>query len=90
MTIGTDRLFGGCLSALLDDVTGHAAAELSVSYFRPCLPSDGELLLEGFVINQSRRSLHIEATVRRADGKLLARRTPSMPSRRVCRRLPVG
>jgi hypothetical protein len=31
------------------------------------------LLLEDFVVNQSRRSLHIEATIRRADGKLIAK-----------------
>jgi len=78
-------LFGGYLAALLDDVSGHAAltvltddqvcatAELSVSYFRPCLPTAGELLLEGCVVNQSRRSLHIEVTLTRADGKLIAK-----------------
>jgi uncharacterized protein (TIGR00369 family) len=78
-------LFGGYISALLDDVTGHAAmtvlpdakscstAELSVSYFRPCFPEDGPLLLEAEVINQSRRSFHIEATAKRPDGKLIAK-----------------
>ena len=78
-------VFGGYLSALLDDVTGHAAmtvipdgkvcatAELSISYFRPCRPSDGDLVLEGLVVNQSRRSLHIEATLRRCDGKLICK-----------------
>jgi uncharacterized protein (TIGR00369 family) len=78
-------LFGGYLSALLDDVSGHAAmtvipddkvcatSELAVSYFRPCLPDAGPLLLEGTVINQSRRSYHIEVTVKRLDGKQIAK-----------------
>ena len=78
-------VFGGYLSALLDDVAGHAAmtvlpdgkvcatAELSVSYFRPCRPDEGELLIEGFIINQTRRSYHIEVTIRRDDGKLIAK-----------------
>ena len=77
--------FGGYLSALLDDVTGHAAmtvipddkvcatSELSVSYFRPYSPSDGGLILEAFVVNQSRRSYHIEATIKRGDGKLISK-----------------
>jgi uncharacterized protein (TIGR00369 family) len=77
-------VFGGYLSALLDDVGGHAAmtvipddktfstAELSVSYFRPC-PSDSPLDIEGHLVNQSRRSYHIEVTMRREDGKLVAK-----------------
>jgi uncharacterized protein (TIGR00369 family) len=78
-------LFGGYLSALLDDVSGHAVmtvipddkvcatSELAVSYFRPCSPDEGDLLLEGTIINQSRRSYHIEVTIKRADGKLVAK-----------------
>lgn len=78
-------IFGGYVSALLDDVTGHAAmtllpddkmcatAELAVSYFRPCLPDEDEFLIEAFVINQTRRSYHIEGTLRRPDGKLVAK-----------------
>ena len=78
-------VFGGYLSALLDDVTAHAAmtllpddkvcstAELSVSYFRPCFPEDGAVTLEAEVVNQSRRMYHIEATARRHDGKLIAK-----------------
>jgi uncharacterized protein (TIGR00369 family) len=78
-------VFGGYLSALLDDVSAHAAltlipddkvcatAELSVSYFRPCSPDDGRLVLEGTVVNQSRRSYHIDVTLKRPDGKLIAR-----------------
>jgi len=78
-------VFGGYLSALLDDVTGHAAmtvlpddkvcstAELSVSYFRPCFPSEGAVTLEAEIINQGRRSYHIEATAKRPDGKLIAK-----------------
>ena len=77
-------VFGGNLSPLVDDFTGHATmtvmpdaqvgvtSELSVSYFRPCRPEDGDLLLEGLVINQSRRLYHVEAIIKRADGKLVA------------------
>lgn len=78
-------LFGGYLSALLDDVSSHAAmtviaddkvcatAELAVSYLRPCSADEGDLLIEGSVINQSRRSYHIEVTIKRPDGKLIAK-----------------
>jgi acyl-coenzyme A thioesterase PaaI-like protein len=53
-------VFGGYIAALVDDVSGHTAktllpddkaystSELSVSFFRPALSTDGELLLEGF------------------------------------------
>jgi uncharacterized protein (TIGR00369 family) len=76
-------VFGGYLAALLDDVSSHAAqtvipddkvcatAELAISYLRPCLP--GDVVLEATVLNQSRRSYHIEVTLRRPDGKLLAK-----------------
>jgi uncharacterized protein (TIGR00369 family) len=78
-------VFGGYIAALVDDVSGHAAktvlpddktystSELSVSFFRPALATDGELLLEGFLINESRRSYHIEVTIKRKDGKLIAK-----------------
>jgi uncharacterized protein (TIGR00369 family) len=78
-------VFGGYIAALVDDVSGHVAktslpddktystSELSVSFFRPALVTDGELLLEGFLINESRRSYHIEVTIKRKDGKLIAK-----------------
>ena len=78
-------VFGGYIAALVDDVSGHVAktllpddktystSELSVSFFRPALAADGELLLEGFLINESRRSYHIEVTIKRKDGKLIAK-----------------
>lgn len=78
-------LFGGYLAALFDDVSGHTAmtaitddkvcatAELSVSYFRPCPADDTELIIEGALVNRSRRSYHVEVTIKRADGKLVAK-----------------
>jgi uncharacterized protein (TIGR00369 family) len=78
-------IFGGYLAALLDDISGYVAdtvipddkvsatSELSVSFFRPCLPDDAELVFEGFLVNQSRRSYHVEVTLKRPDGKLLAK-----------------
>jgi uncharacterized protein (TIGR00369 family) len=78
-------IFGGYIAALVDDVCGHVAktvlpdekaystSELSVSFFRPALATDGELLLEGFLINESPRSYHIEVTIKRKDGKLIAK-----------------
>ena len=77
-------VFGGYVAALLDYVSGYTAmtmilddkvcstAELSISYFRPCAPGE-ELVLEGFLINQSRRSYHIEATIKRQDQKLISK-----------------
>lgn len=78
-------VFGGYLSALADDISSHtvltvlpddkvhATSELSISYFRPCHPDDGVLVLEGVLVNQSRRSYHVDVSIRRTDGKLLAR-----------------
>jgi len=78
-------IFGGYIAALLDDISGYVAdtiipddkvcatSGLSVNYFRPCLPDDAEFVFEGVLVNQSRRSYHIETTLRRADGKLLAK-----------------
>jgi len=78
-------VFGGYIAALVDDVSGHTAktvlpddktystSELSVSFFRPALAMNGELLLEGFLINESRRSYHVEVTIKRKDGKLIAK-----------------
>lgn len=78
-------VFGGYLSAIVDDVSHHTAmtvlpddkvcatSELSISYFRPCNPADGPVVLEGLLVNQSRRSYHIEVSVKRTDGKLIAR-----------------
>lgn len=62
-------VFGGYLAALVDDVSGHTAmtvipndkicstAELSISFFRPSALADGELLLEGWLIDQKPRVL---------------------------------
>jgi len=78
-------IFGGYLAALLDDISGYVAdtvipddkvcvtSGLSVNFFRPCLPDDAELEFEGVHVNQSQRSYHIETTLKRADGKLLAK-----------------
>jgi uncharacterized protein (TIGR00369 family) len=78
-------IFGGYIAALLDDVSGYvtdtviaddkvcATAELSVSFFRPCMSDAGEFTFEGFLINESRRSYHVEVTLARSDGKLIAK-----------------
>jgi uncharacterized protein (TIGR00369 family) len=78
-------IFGGYVAALLDDIAGYVAdtvvpddkvcatAQLTVDYFRPCLASDQAFVFEGSLVNQSRRSYHIEVVLKRPDGKLLAK-----------------
>jgi uncharacterized protein (TIGR00369 family) len=83
---GNGVVHGGYIASLIDDASSHAAmtvipdesgcvtAELSISYFRPCFPDDARVIIEGIVINRSRRSYHVEVTIRRAsDDKLIAR-----------------
>lgn len=60
------------MTILPDDKT-CSTAELSVSYFRPHFAAEGPVLLEAEIVNQSRRSYHIEATIKRQDGKLIAK-----------------
>lgn len=77
---------GGYLASLLDDASSHVAmtvigddktcvtAELAVSYFRPCFPTDARVVIEGFLVNTSRRSYHVDVTIKReSDGKLIAK-----------------
>ncbi len=79
-------LFGGYLSAVLDDL-GVSASEtligddqasvtqdLRVTYFRPAKAGE-RLRLEAEVVNASARAHHVEAKVARSDGKLIAAAT---------------
>ena len=78
-------VFGGYLAALFDHVSANTAmtmlpedhtlatAQLSIHYFRPCLATDSPLDIQGLVVNHSRRSYHIEVTMGRADGTLVAK-----------------
>lgn len=79
-------LFGGYLSAVLDDLAVSASdtlvsdgetgvtQDLRVTYFRPA--KVGELLrLEAEVVNASARTHHVESKVTRPDGKLVAAAT---------------
>lgn len=78
-------VFGGYLAALFDHVAANtvmttlpddrafATSQLSINYFRPCRAADSPIELEGFLVNQSRRSYHIEVTMGRAGGMLIAK-----------------
>ena len=75
-------VFGGLLAAAADQVTSFAAftilgddeasrtASLQVDYFRPVL--DGHIDIEARVVNRSRRLIHTETELVRADGKIVA------------------
>lgn len=81
------HLFGGYLSALMDDALGHAGctvvedgqvavtSDLRVSYFRPLRPEDGPVRVEASIVNQSRRQLFAEAQIISNQLKLIAKAT---------------
>jgi uncharacterized protein (TIGR00369 family) len=83
---GRGVLFGGYLSAVLDDIGVSASdtlvgdhetgvtQDLRVTYFRPAKVGE-PLRLEAEVINASARTHHVEAKATRADGKLVAAAT---------------
>lgn len=78
-------VFGGYLAAVFDHVAANtvmtvlpddqmfATAQLSISYFRPCLATDSPLEFQGTLVHQSRRSFYIEVTMSRGDATLLAK-----------------
>jgi len=79
------HLFGGYLSALMDDVLGHVGctvvpdehvavtSDLRVTYFRPLIPRDGLARVEAKVVNQSRRQIFAEAQMMSNQTKLIAK-----------------
>jgi uncharacterized protein (TIGR00369 family) len=78
---GSGYLHGGIIALLLDEAMGKAArfhsehavtAELRVEYKRP-IPTDSEIVVEGFVTRREGRQLYHEGEIRDVDGKLLAR-----------------
>ncbi|HTC65180.1 MAG TPA: PaaI family thioesterase [Candidatus Saccharimonadales bacterium] len=78
---GSGYLHGGIIALLLDEAMGKAArfhsehavtAELRVEYKRP-IPTDSEIIVEGFVTRREGRQLYHEGEIRDVDGKLLAR-----------------
>ena len=83
---GRGVLFGGYLSAVLDDIGVSASdtlvgdgetgvtQDLRVTYFRPAKVGE-RLRLEAEVVNVSARTHHVEAKVTRPDGKLIAAAT---------------
>lgn len=80
-------LFGGYISALMDDAVGHAGctsvpdgyvtvtADLRVSFFRPISPVDGPISVEAEIVNQSRRQMFAEAHMLTEKRKLIAKAT---------------
>ena len=83
---GRGVLFGGYLSAVLDDLGVSASdtlvgddetgvtQDLRVTYFRPGKVGE-RLRLEAEVVNASARTHHVEAKAARSDGKLVAAAT---------------
>ena len=79
-------LFGGYLSAMLDDLgvsasdtlvaddQANVTQDLRVTFFRPAKVGE-HLRLEAEVVNASARAHHVEARVARPDGKLIATAT---------------
>jgi len=75
-------VFGGLIAALADQATSFAAftvlgddeasrtASLQVDYFRPVVGS--HVTVEARIVNQSRRLIHTETEIMRADGKIAA------------------
>jgi len=75
-------VFGGLIAALADQVTSFAAftvlgddeasrtASLQVDYFRPVVGS--HVMAEARIVNRSRRLIHTETEITRADGKVAA------------------
>lgn len=87
-TVGTwahnpdGTVFGGLIAALADQVTSFAAftilgddeasrtASLQVDYFRPVIGP--HVTVEARIVNRSRRLIHTETEIVRADGKVAA------------------
>src|ERR1700692_1136086 len=78
---GSGYLHGGIIALLLDEAMGKAArfysehavtAELRVEYKRP-IPTDSEIVVEGFVTRREGRQLYHEGEIRDEAGRLLAR-----------------
>jgi len=75
-------VFGGLIAALADQATSFAAftvladdeasrtASLQVDYFRPVIGP--HVTLEARIVNRSRRLIHTETEIVRADGKVAA------------------
>lgn len=85
MTNPIGLMQGGFIAAGIDDVMGplsYMAAgqpvvtlQLSVTYLRPFLASDEAVEIEATVINQTRTTLYMEATVKNQKGQLLCKAT---------------
>jgi uncharacterized protein (TIGR00369 family) len=78
---GLGFVHGGIIATLLDEVMGKAnrfrgvravTAELTIEYLKP-VPVDEDLLVEGWEIERSGRSLYHAGEIRDASGVLLAR-----------------
>ena len=85
-------LFGGCISAVADEMLGLATASLlsdgesfitsdsRVHFFRPV--RGGELRIDATVIHKGRSIAHAEVTFTNADGELVAKAGASQMIRR--------
>lgn len=67
-----DSVLGGACAAFLDRDTYPALAEMKISILRPA-PSGTTITGKGKVLKAGKRVLFVEAEVRSADGKLIAK-----------------
>jgi uncharacterized protein (TIGR00369 family) len=67
-----DSALGCAVQSMLDKGEGYTTAEFKVNLTRPITPKTGEVVCEGKVIHKGRTLAVSEATLKDAQGKLLA------------------
>ncbi len=79
-----DSALGCAVQTLLDKGEAYTTAEFKVNFMRPITPKTGEVVCEGKIINKGRTLAVSEASLKDANGKLLAFGTET------CSIFPVG
>lgn len=67
-----DSALGCAVHTLLEKGEAYTTAEFKVNFIRPVTPRTGEVVCEGNVLHRGRTLALSEATLKDADGKLLA------------------
>jgi uncharacterized protein (TIGR00369 family) len=67
-----DSALGCAVHTLLEKGEAYTTAEFKVNFIRPVTPRTGEVTCEGRVLHRGRTLAVSEATLKNADGKLLA------------------
>lgn len=79
-----DSALGCAVQTLLDKGEAYTTAEFKVNFMRPITPKTGEVVCEGKIIHKGRTLAVSEASLKDANGKLLAFGTET------CSIFPVG